>query len=215
MAVSQTRNRPLQWMASQSFWIVLLATPAAAQTFIMSERPPLPRGGVGTFQQLYTYRIEKDPVPGIASFYDDKVTATGEMLRPYDMSDLTCSHPKPSELGQRYKVCREGKCITCRVNDVGPNVRLKRALDMTPAGAAALGITKEMGLAEVTIERLTPMPRVSQKTKPAAKPRSERAAVSRPRLRKPSLQTAAPPAAQSSGRDIPSLLRSLLGGRPQ
>ena len=132
-----------------------LLSHAHAQGFIISERPPEPRGGVGSFQQLWAFRVLKDPMPGIASFYNDgKKTATGETLRPHDADDLTCAHPSPSELGQRYRVTRGDKSITCRVNDVGPHVRLKRALDMTPAGAAALGITKEMGLAPVMIERI-------------------------------------------------------------
>lgn len=137
------------------FWCVI--SPALGQSiFEITPFPEPPRGGVGTFQQRWIYRVEKEPQSGIASFYTDIETASGENLRPYDTKDLTCSHPNKSELGQRYRVSREGKSITCRVSDIGPSKRLGRALDMTPAGAAALGITKEMGLAQVTIERLPP-----------------------------------------------------------
>ena len=129
------------------------ASSAHAQ-FIISERPAMKRGGVGTFQQLWVYRVEKEPQAGIASIFDDKMLATGPSP-PDDTSDLTCSHTNKSELGQVYRVTRLGKSITCTVRDIGPHPRLKRALDMKPKGAALLGITTEMGIAPVTIERLS------------------------------------------------------------
>lgn len=143
------------WIAIAALWLVI--SPADAQsTFIITPHPDQPRGGIGTFQQRWTYRVEKEPQSGIASFYEGDVTATGEKLRPNDPNDLTCSHPNKSELGQRYRVTRQGKSITCTVRDIGPAKKLGRALDVTPKGAELLGITKEMGLAQVTIERLPP-----------------------------------------------------------
>lgn len=124
--------------------------------FIMEERPDAPRGGEGTFQHLWVSRVEKDPGIGVASHYDDLLTATGERLRPADPNPkgFTCSRPDRGELGQRLKVSRGLRWIICRVNDIGPNKRLNRKIDLTPAGFAALGMKPSDGLGLVRIERV-------------------------------------------------------------
>lgn len=152
-------KRPLPNLASRLigaglFWLVI-SSAYAQDTFIITPRPDAPRGGAGTFQQRWTYRVEKEPQSGIASFYEGAVTATGEKLKPNDPDDLTCSHPDKSELGQRYRVTRQGKSITCTVRDIGPSKKLGRALDLTPKGAEMLGITKKIGIAPVWIERIS------------------------------------------------------------
>lgn len=128
----------------------LFACSAQAQTFIITERPALPRGKPGTFHTLWTQRVAPHPSSGIASWYDDNLTATGKL----NVNDpAMCSHPDPSELHQVYKVTRGNRSITCRVVDIGPHKRLKRAIDLTPAGFKALGMKVTDGLGHVKIER--------------------------------------------------------------
>jgi len=133
--------------------LCVLATPALGDTFIILPRPEPPRGKLGTFQALWMQRTAPHPKPGIASWYNDKLTATGERLRPYDAQNCTCSHPEASELGQRYIVKRGDKSIACLVNDIGPAKRLNRAIDLTPACFELLGFKLNEGLGLVTIER--------------------------------------------------------------
>jgi rare lipoprotein A len=53
--------------------------------------------------------------------------------------------------GTLAKVCRiRGHCIVVRINDRGPFVR-GRIIDLTPAGARALGFS---GLARVSVEAI-------------------------------------------------------------
>jgi rare lipoprotein A len=87
---------------------------------------------------------------GIASIYAYKgeKTANGEFARP---SGLTAAH-KTLPLGTRVKVTnkRNGKWVVVRINDRGPYVK-GRIIDMTPAGARALGFS---GLTQVEVTRL-------------------------------------------------------------
>jgi rare lipoprotein A len=84
---------------------------------------------------------------GIASIYAYKgeKTANGERVGP---SDLTAAH-KTLPFGTRVKVINQnnGKSVTVRINDRGPFVR-GRIIDLTPAGAKALGFS---GLTRVTV----------------------------------------------------------------
>lgn len=132
---------------------LLLASPALADTFIILPRPEPPRGKLGSFQTFWKQRVEPHPKAGIASWYNDKLTATGERLRPHDTENCTCSHPEASELGQRYIVRKGNKAISCLVNDIGPAKRLNRAIDLTPACFELLGMKQIEGLGYVTIER--------------------------------------------------------------
>jgi len=89
---------------------------------------------------------------GIASFYSTRDsgarTASGERL---DDRALTAAH-KTLPLGAVVRVTNigNGRSITVRINDRGPYVR-GRIIDLTPAGARALGME---GLAHVTLERI-------------------------------------------------------------
>jgi rare lipoprotein A len=91
---------------------------------------------------------------GIASIYGYKGerTANGERAHP---GGLTAAH-RTLPFGTRVKVTnkRNGRSVTVRINDRGPFVR-GRIIDLTPAGARAIGITRSMGLAPVTIARLS------------------------------------------------------------
>jgi rare lipoprotein A len=87
---------------------------------------------------------------GVASSYphsyQGRRTANGERLNPQAM---TCAH-KRHPFGSMLRVSNGQLAITCRVTDRGPFVR-GRVIDITPAGARALGIS---GLGKVTIVRM-------------------------------------------------------------
>ena len=131
----------------------LWAVPVAADTWTIQSWPARPRGGPGTFQATWANRVAPDPGEGVASFYSDHETASGERLRPDDPNDLTCARPEPSELGACLIVSHGDKSIRCRVNDVGPQPSLKRKIDLTPAGWRQLGLKPIDGLGRVTIKR--------------------------------------------------------------
>ena len=62
----------------------LWAVPVAADTWTIQSWPARPRGGPGTFQATWANRVAPDPGEGVASFYSDRETASGERLRPDD-----------------------------------------------------------------------------------------------------------------------------------
>ena len=85
---------------------------------------------------------------GTASIYAYSTTRTanGERANP---SGLTAAH-RTLAFGTRVRVThrRNGRSVTVRINDRGPFVR-GRVIDLTPAGARALGFS---GLAPVELE---------------------------------------------------------------
>ena len=87
---------------------------------------------------------------GIASHYphsyQGRRTANGERFNPHAM---TCAH-KRHPFGSMLRVSAGQREITCRVTDRGPFTR-GRVIDLTPAGARALGIS---GLGKVTVVRM-------------------------------------------------------------
>jgi rare lipoprotein A len=85
---------------------------------------------------------------GIASIYAYKggsKTASGERVSP---AELTAAH-RSLPFGTRVHVTnkRNGKTVTVRINDRGPFIK-GRVIDLTPAGAKALGFS---GLTQVTL----------------------------------------------------------------
>ena len=84
---------------------------------------------------------------GIASIYSYKGgrTASGESSQP---GGLTAAH-RTLPFGTRVQVTnrRNGRTVTVRINDRGPFIR-GRVIDVTPAGARALGFS---GITPVTI----------------------------------------------------------------
>ena len=88
---------------------------------------------------------------GIASVYayDGEKTANGEHASP---SKLTAAH-RTLPFGTRVRVTnkRNGRSVIVRINDRGPFVK-GRVIDLTPAGAQALGFS---GLAPVEVERVS------------------------------------------------------------
>jgi len=85
---------------------------------------------------------------GIASVYaySGEKTASGERANP---EKLTAAH-RTLPFGTRVRVINQhnGRSVTVRINDRGPFVR-GRVIDLTPAGARALGFS---GLAPVKLE---------------------------------------------------------------
>ena len=84
---------------------------------------------------------------GMASFYSHagRKTANGERANP---RGLTAAH-RSLPFGTRVRVTnrRNGRSVVVRINDRGPFVR-GRVIDVTPAGAHALGFS---GLAPVSL----------------------------------------------------------------
>ena len=82
---------------------------------------------------------------GVASVYSGGKTANGEHASP---GGLTAAH-RTLPFGTRVLVTNErtGRSVVVRINDRGPFVR-GRIIDLTPAGAHALGFS---GLAPVTV----------------------------------------------------------------
>ena len=86
---------------------------------------------------------------GIASVYSGEKTANGEYAH---RNALTAAH-KTLPFGTHVRVTntRNGRTVIVRINDRGPFIR-GRIIDLTPAGARALGFD---GLAPVTLSVTT------------------------------------------------------------
>src|ERR1700749_1250984 len=83
---------------------------------------------------------------GIASVYSGERTANGEYARA---TGLTAAH-RSLPFGTMVRVTNNsnGRSVTVRINDRGPFVK-GRVIDLTPAGAHALGFD---GLAHVSLD---------------------------------------------------------------
>ncbi|MCA1415961.1 septal ring lytic transglycosylase RlpA family protein [Bradyrhizobium sp. NBAIM20] len=85
---------------------------------------------------------------GIASFYSDTQTASGEK---FDRNELTAAHPTlPFGTKLRVTETSSGRFVTVRVNDRGPFVR-GRVVDISPSAAEALGMV-DKGITNVRLE---------------------------------------------------------------
>ena len=86
---------------------------------------------------------------GIASVYSDEQTANGEYAHA---SALTAAHRTlPFDTMVEVTNIQTGRSIVVRINDRGPYIR-GRVIDLTPAGARAIGSS---GLAPVTLTVLS------------------------------------------------------------
>ncbi len=106
-----------------------------------------------------------DKTPGLLSFiekgiasiyaYEGEKTANGEFANP---KSLTAAH-KSLPLGTKVRVTNEGnkQSVVVRINDRGPYVK-GRIIDLTPAGAQALGFGAREGLAKVSVAVESPVP---------------------------------------------------------
>lgn len=88
---------------------------------------------------------QADAQSGIASVYSRERTANGEYAHPHK---LTAAH-RTLPFGTQVKVTNHanGRSVVVRINDRGPYVA-GRVIDLTPAGAKALGFS---GLTFVTL----------------------------------------------------------------
>ncbi|MBR1088374.1 septal ring lytic transglycosylase RlpA family protein [Bradyrhizobium manausense] len=85
---------------------------------------------------------------GVASFYSDTETASGER---FDKNELTAAHPTlPFGTKLRVTDVSSGRFVTVRVNDRGPFVH-GRVVDISPSAAEALGMV-DKGLANVRLD---------------------------------------------------------------
>jgi rare lipoprotein A len=90
---------------------------------------------------------------GQASWYGDdfqgRPTASGD---PFDQNRLTAAHPE-LPLGSRAEVTNleNGRSVEVEINDRGPAAGADRAIDLSKAAAAELGMLEE-GIAPVRIE---------------------------------------------------------------
>ena len=91
----------------------------------------------------------KQPVSnGVASFYSDTETASGEK---FDRNELTAAHPTlPFGTKLRVTEVSSGRFVTVRVNDRGPYVR-GRVVDISPSAAEALGMV-DKGITNVRLD---------------------------------------------------------------
>jgi rare lipoprotein A (peptidoglycan hydrolase) len=91
---------------------------------------------------------------GIASWYRDKRTASGER---FNGSAMAAAHKKlPFGTMVRVVDLKTGKSITVRINDRGPYIR-GRVIDLTVGAARALGMYHR-GIAKVRLEILREIP---------------------------------------------------------
>jgi rare lipoprotein A len=91
---------------------------------------------------------------GIASFYGSESgthTANGERWNPEGLTAATWYLP----FGTKVKVTNlsNGKAVVVRINDRGPNKRLKRLIDLSKGSARKIGLT-DRGLAQVRVEAI-------------------------------------------------------------
>jgi len=85
---------------------------------------------------------------GVASFYSDTETASGEK---FDKNELTAAHPSlPFGTKLRVTDVSSGRFVTVRVNDRGPYVR-GRVVDISPSAAEALGMV-DRGITNVRLD---------------------------------------------------------------
>ncbi|UVO38790.1 septal ring lytic transglycosylase RlpA family protein [Bradyrhizobium arachidis] len=99
---------------------------------------------------VHTDTVDAKPTAshGVASFYSDTETASGEK---FDKNEMTAAHPT-LPFGTRLRVTdvSSGRFVTVRVNDRGPFVR-GRVVDISPSAAEALGMV-DKGIANVRLD---------------------------------------------------------------
>jgi len=85
---------------------------------------------------------------GVASFYSDTETASGEK---FDKNELTAAH-RSLPFGTKLRVTdvSSGRFVTVRVNDRGPYIR-GRVVDISPSAAEALGMV-DKGITNVRLD---------------------------------------------------------------
>jgi len=122
----------------------LRAHPTPAGDFARDRQPSLIEALTGVFARSLQFggRIAGS---GIASVYNDRLTANGEHMNP---AAMTAAH-RTLPFGSMVRVVnnRNGRSATVRINDRGPYVR-GRVIDLSPAAARVIGLD---GLAPVSL----------------------------------------------------------------
>ncbi len=123
---------------------VLPSVSCASQGKTGKSTVPLTKSFSGT-------RRAVNPEIGLASVYTDRRTASGER---FSARAFTAAH-RTLPFGTRVRVtcCRTGRSTIVRVNDRGPFVR-GRIIDLSPAAAAGIGLSRKTGLTAVEITRI-------------------------------------------------------------
>jgi rare lipoprotein A (peptidoglycan hydrolase) len=105
-----------------------------------------------SFEDLWLTRIKPPPYGGVATEFDDTISADGKQLHPY--RDMVCAHML-EQMGQRLRVTNvaNGKSVICTVADKGPSRKFwpRREIDLTPPASKAIGCD---GMCEVSVERV-------------------------------------------------------------
>jgi len=94
----------------------------------------------------HAFSRKQSGVASVYSFESGSKTASGQRLNP---RALTAAH-RSLRFGTKVRVTntRNGRSVVVTINDRGPFIR-GRIIDLTPAGARALGFS---GLTRVTVE---------------------------------------------------------------
>lgn len=151
--------------------LLLLALPLSACTTSKEGYSPYQKAAIYDAKPL---KVEE----GIASWYRDRRTASGE---PFRANALTAAHKKlPFGSTVRVIDLKTKKSIIVRINDRGPYKR-GRVIDLTTGAARQLGMY-DRGLAKVRLEVLREIPILDKpnlRYKPqASKPAAYAAATS-------------------------------------
>ena len=101
-----------------------------------------------TYHVMSRSQAKRYSETGVASYYSDRKTASGERM---SSRAWTAAH-KTLPFGTRVRVTNlsNGRTIKVRINDRGPFTQ-GRIIDLTKRGAGALGFRKQ-GLAKVRVE---------------------------------------------------------------
>lgn len=127
-----------------------LAVLLLASCSTLPTQPPASRHVKTTLYDSKPVKVET----GIASWYKDKRTASGER---FDVNALTAAHKK-LPFGTKVKVVdlKTNKSIIVRINDRGP-YKKGRVIDLSIGAARRLGMY-DRGIAKVRLEVLKEIP---------------------------------------------------------
>lgn len=157
-------------MSLRRIAIALLFLPLAACS---SLRDKVVQGNSLDTSLYETVKVEQ----GLASWYKDKRTASGER---FDIKALTAAHKKlPFGTKVRVVDLKTSKSVVVRINDRGPYIR-GRVIDLTIGAARQLGMY-DRGIAKVRLEVLKEIPLMKKpnlRLKSIASQRSREEAVS-------------------------------------
>lgn len=85
---------------------------------------------------------------GVGDGYGGRRTASGERMNPHAM---TAARPSRRDMGKQMTVTNlaNGRSVTVRINDIGPNGIRGRCVDLSYGAAKAIGIS---GVGRVSVQ---------------------------------------------------------------